>query len=329
MGESLSEYELERLANIARNEEKLEALGLNDGQRPVRSRPSPAKKRPRQAAAVAASVALGVRRSTRQRTTTDMYTDEAPFLEPRRVAAPKQPYDGLDDSPPLDDSDFIDHERRAVNVVERPPPEAGSARAIKIDVERLLSTHLGQPMPGAPTKLSAISIITGGRPAKFSKYLGCLEWKNAIVLWVNVGGSDYKNLFFTECAAAADAADATKSAGGKAKAEAAASVAEPSGGMTMTWYASKMYSDESPVVARLVNSAGDEASASVAASSARKGDPVLLFCRLPGEPYVCCGRLQYVSHVPRRSPIKFHWRLLDIHELRGQTAFDALMEEAG
>ena len=31
--------------------------------------------------------------------------------------------------------------------------------------------------------------------ARFSKYTGSLEWANAVVLWVNVGGPDYTNLF--------------------------------------------------------------------------------------------------------------------------------------
>ena len=55
---------------------------------------------------------------------------------------------------------------------------------------------------------------------------------------------------------------------------------------------------------------------------------MLLFCRLPGEPYVCCGRLQYVSHVPRRQPVKFLWQLLDVASLRGAPAFEELMSAA-
>ena len=39
-----------------------------------------------------------------------------------------------------------------------------------------------------------------GGSARFSKYSGSLEWRNAIVLWVIVGGSDYRNLFFPDAA---------------------------------------------------------------------------------------------------------------------------------
>ncbi len=31
--------------------------------------------------------------------------------------------------------------------------------------------------------------------ARFSKYSGVVEWANAVVLWVNVGGEDYSNTF--------------------------------------------------------------------------------------------------------------------------------------
>jgi len=31
--------------------------------------------------------------------------------------------------------------------------------------------------------------------AKFSKYSGVVEWRNAVLLWVNVGGRDYANAF--------------------------------------------------------------------------------------------------------------------------------------
>ena len=114
-----------------------------------------------------------------------------------------------------------------------------------------------------------------------------LEWRNAIVLWVNLDGSN-NNLFS----------------------------AEDGGGMTMTWYASPRTTEKTPVVQRLIAAKdGTEASA----------DTVLLFCRLKGEPYVCCGRLGYVSHVPRRQPLKFVWRLRDMPQLHGKADFEAFM----
>lgn len=52
-------------------------------------------------------------------------------------------------------------------------------------------------MAGGRTKAGVMAALR--RPqdgvAKFSKYSGVVEWQNAIVLWVNVGGRDYNNAF--------------------------------------------------------------------------------------------------------------------------------------
>ena len=77
-----------------------------------------------------------------------------------------------------------------------------------------------------------------------------------------------------------------------------------------------MYDEGSPVVQRLLEGADE---------GAKSAAHVLLFCRLPGEPYVCCGRLGYVSHNPGRRPIKFVWALRDFERLRGSEHFQALL----
>ena len=77
-----------------------------------------------------------------------------------------------------------------------------------------------------------------------------------------------------------------------------------------------MYDEGSPVVQRLLEGADE---------GAKSAAHVLLFCRLPGEPYVCCGRLGYVSHNPGRRPIKFVWALRDVDRLRGSEHFQALL----
>ena len=73
----------------------------------------------------------------------------------------------------------------------------------------------------------------------------------------------------------------------------------------------------------------DEGEGGGSSSSSSAAEPVLLFCRLPGEPYVCCGRLSYVSHVPRRQPLKFVWRLLDEPRLRGKEAWQLGSADGG
>jgi hypothetical protein len=279
----LSAYELERLANMRRNAEHLQSLGLEARAPVVRQSSGGApKKRPRP---VPAPAAEGVRRSSRQRVPVLPYTDDTPLPDARRsaISSPGLPYEGPDE--PLPAEDGAEAVSGAVSLAERPAPDPGTSRGIALDVDALLERHLGQHMPGRPTKEDAVKAMTGGRGARFSKYAGSLEWRNAIVLWVNVGGSDYKNMFKPDA----------------------------SGELTMTWYASERQNEGTPVVQRLL------------ATADKAADEVLLFCRLQGEPYVCCGRLAYDSHVPRRQPLKFVWRLRDAAAVRGQPAFDAVL----
>lgn len=58
-------------------------------------------------------------------------------------------------------------------------------------------------------------------------------------------------------------------------------------------------------------------------------DAVLLFCRLPKEPYVFCGRLRYAEHWPGERPVRFVWRLSDAGRLAGCPDFGAIVEAAG
>jgi hypothetical protein len=327
-GELLSAYELERLENIRQNEAHLEALGLDAPSSSWTRRPPSSsaarKKRPAASTTVRPAPPLPLRRSTRQRVAVAPYTDETPLPEPRRATPSRaSPYEAPDDDDNDDDDDGDAAEGAAAAAVKAAAaaaaaaereltPAPGSTLGIRLDVDAIVERHLGLEIPGAPTKLSAISAMTDGRGARFSKYVGSLEWRNAVVLWVNVGGSDYKNVFFPDDgdAAGAAAAATTKQGGDGGR------------GLTMTWYASARQTEETPVIQRLLSSG---------AAKASKGAPegVLLFCRLPGEPYVCCGRLGYVTHKPGRQPLKFVWRLLDVGALREREPFRRLMSEAG
>lgn len=57
-------------------------------------------------------------------------------------------------------------------------------------------------------------------------------------------------------------------------------------------------------------------------------DVVLLFCRLPREPYVFCGRLGYANHWPDERPVRFLWRLLEVERLAGRSDFEAILGAA-
>lgn len=104
-----------------------------------------------------------------------------------------------------------------------------------------------------------------------------VEWANAIVLWVNVDGGDYDNLFLK-------------------------------GGQEMTWFAGSRATGETSVILRLL-----EAGRAPEGAGGKEGkkDEILLFCRLQGEPYVCMGRVYHTWYETRRYPVKVVWRLRD------------------
>jgi hypothetical protein len=272
----LSAYELERQQNILQNNARLKELGLDAPIAPsVPIRRPPAKRR----APLPAVPIEGVRRSTRQRSVVMPYSDETPLpqSQPAKPAPRTLPYEAPDDDTPFEGHDDDDDDPDVpATPTERPPPEVGTARSRRVDVDKVVDAYLGQSVPGPPTKLSVVTAIAGN--TRFSKYSGSLEFKNAVVLWVNIGGNDYRNVFMD-------------------------------GGKRMTWYASPRNDERTPVVQRLLS----------------RQEPVLLFCRLPGEPYVCCGRLAYSTHVPRRQPLKFEWELADLPKLAKSDVFQELI----
>ena len=290
--EGLSAYELQREENIRQNNLRLHELGLDHSSVPVSGRTNRAasSKRPRPAGlSIGALPTEGVRRSQRHRVVVTPYTDDTPLPQSHRTQAlQRKPYEAPDDDDD-DDDDRNDEagailpgmHKEPIKIAERPPPTPGSSVTIRLDASKILEEYLGRQIPGPSTKLSAVTAMSGRANVRFSKYSGSLEWKNAVVLWVNIGGTDYKNVFLD-------------------------------GGRQMTWYASERNHEGTPVVQRLTST----------------NETVLLFCRLPGEPYICCGRLAYVSHVPSRRPLKFLWKLLDLPALNKSNGFKELLSFA-
>ena len=297
--EELSSYELERRENMRQNFRRLCALGLadeaDDPDRQTRTQPrrAPAKRpRPERSA----EPPRPLRRSTRK---------------PSEAAASSAADSGSgaaaddDDAASVNDADFINDDddddddappRRAPRPAgppkERPPPDARSTRAIKVDAAAFVDAHLGRQIPGPPTKESVVTLLNGGKRPTFSKY-GTTEWRNAVVLWVNIGGGDYNNVFL-------DGED---------------------GGLDLTWFASPRHHEGTPLVHRLLSAAPSD----TVLLFCRLLEPG---SSSKYEPYVCCGRLQYASHDGRRQPIKFVWRLRDAAALRKTDGFKDVLAAA-
>lgn len=228
----LSAYELDRLEQIARNEAKLSELGLLSSKplrcapsrqsAPKRPRPPPTPKEPaapvrRSARALAIEGAERERRERHAEATLTRGTAGSPVAlvaQPRLRGEPSAA--GLE---PAEQAQL--------------DASAGSSRSEAADLEALARLGVGNEVPGPATKASVMELASRGRCPKFSKcvppyqarvrppsyvhpsetwrssprlflsraashacrYSGSIEWTNAIFLFVNVGGSDYSNLF--------------------------------------------------------------------------------------------------------------------------------------
>merc|ERR1711904_108916 len=146
------------------------------------------------------------------------------------------------------------------------------------------------PEFGLGPKAYVMARLRGSRqPPKFSKYSGIQEWANAVALFINVTGKNgqlYQNIFMDNFE-------------------------------RMTWFAQKYHVEETPVVQRLLRLTskreGDD--------SSRERDPVLLFCRREGEPYIFCGRTALDHFDAESRPLKFIWKLVDNEVLRSSKEF--------
>ena len=58
-------------------------------------------------------------------------------------------------------------------------------------------------------------------------------------------------------------------------------------------------------------------------------EAVLLFCRLPGEPYVNLGRLVLEKSELEEKPMRFLWRLQDLHVVQQSEKGQEMLTVAG
>ena len=222
----LSAYEEQRAANIRQNNARLQALGL-EGQRPTPApRSAPAKRRR------PPEPELGgfVRRSGRNAARVDYKEASLPGAATASgtTAAAATAAASSDASAASDDDDDDEQEDRKPQlpalpfIDDRPLAEERSTRAVSVALPALLD-GVGELVDGPCTKESVVALLSGGGRPRFSKYMGALEWKNAVCLFVNVGGAEYNNLFLD-------------------------------GGRQVTWFAGSQQHDQTPIVRRLLGS---------------------------------------------------------------------------
>ena len=286
----LSPYELQRAENIRQNNARLEALGLEGQPQGPPRQPAAGSSRKRRVHAV--DPEAYVRRSTRRVTRVDYTEPNAPAAG-AAAASSSSSSSSRPEPASAEENEEDDAATAAVAVAlapavpfidDRPPAEDRSTRAVSVAVADILESA-GRPVAGPSTKESVVALLAcGGRP-RFSKYLGALEWRNAVSLFVNVGGAEYNNLFLD-------------------------------GGRQITWFAGSQQHEETPIVRRLLGTS--QSSKTTVLLFCRLVVP-------KAEPYVCCGQLRYVSHDFRRRPLKFTWALENHAELKKCAAFVELL----
>ncbi len=173
----------------------------------------------------------------------------------------------------------------------RPPPTAGTSRAIDCQVAEFICTdRLGKPLE-TYGKAAVMSAGNGGSEPRFNKYSGVCEWKNCVFLWVNLGiSSDYKNTFRAD-------------------------------GRYVSWFGGSKMHEESDVIKRLVKTGTKIDDEKVFTGFLPADDTLLLFVRLPEEGYACLGRLAHVSYTLDKHPVEFEWELLDYDRMKDAEHF--------
>lgn len=299
-----SAYEKLRQENIARNRMLLASLGVDEQHAqlaaavappPPQSSASSSKRR--KTADAGADTSLHVRRSARHvgREQPD-YRDDAPVALVRTSSSVGKSGEPVDDGV----AHSVPPPRAAAAWDASTAAASDSTRNLEANVALMLSTYLGKSI-GVPNKDPVIRLLQPARVhARFNKFAGILEWRNAVVLWINKDSAQYENTFSADWS-------------------------------TVTWFMSESSTLETPAIQRLLHcgsaAAVDDSKtgASAAADAAEAPPPadILLFCRdqSTGDPYVFCGRVKYAQYFPQRFPVKFLFTLLDRERLMREADF--------
>ena len=309
--DDLSPYERARLANIQRNEMELKRLGLHLNRLTV---PATGRQAPTQESRRARAVPPRSRWSQRLKGKpevdyrevgeTDLSTSSSSpaFSGSIRRVSKKAKTIGKS-SASSSSSSFSTSTTAAVHSSKAEARASAkqvsnprSCKNLKVDLDHLDTHFLGKIIPplGGQVKRAVMEEASASCSPKFSRMSGIQEWRNAILLFVNVFGDGYKNVFLDE-------------------------------GRAITWFAQSRQWEGTPVVQRLINCEGGT---NLEGKAVRR-TPVLLFCRNLGCGYVYCGRLGYGGHDPDRIPIRFIWELTDYEKIAERPDFQSLVEACG
>ncbi|CAL6337636.1 unnamed protein product [Bathycoccus prasinos] len=204
-------------------------------------------------------------------------------------------------------------QKKSSDKKSQPPSSPQSLKALNAKLKHIYSEFLGHRIEtnDGGLKAAVVHELSPIAHPKFSKMSGIQEWRNCVVLYVNVGdkyGNSYDNVF-TNC------------------------------GGCITWFAQPRQDEESsPIRTILSTMSKKEVSCEETKNKAlEEGEeaeklfpkwPVHLFCRMEGETYTYCGRLKALNYEANKRPMKFTFQLLDAPLLRVSQDFLSLVELA-
>jgi hypothetical protein len=96
----------------------------------------------------------------------------------------------------------------------------------------------------------------------------------------------------------------------------------------MTWFAGNRCTPQTPVIRRLLGGRageGGEGGKKGSEGGGSERDPILLFCRLTGEPYVFLGRVRPHKSDVSRHPIRVVWDLVDFERMKDTPGFKEIV----
>jgi hypothetical protein len=300
----LSDYEVARLENIARNTAELKRLGLHVNKL---TRLAQGAQKPTMATKRKRAVPPKSRWSSRLSgmTPINYKVDTSRFLSRKKQRISDK---SSSISTVIDDDDQLLPKTSTQSSTSNTSANSSSSscsrstaksntnqrsiKNLKVDLKHLNNNFLGEIIPplGGQVKRAAMMECAPTCSPTFSRMSGIQEWKNSICLFVNVYGDGYKNVFLEN-------------------------------GRFITWFAQNRQWEGTPVIQRLINCHGGQN----LEGNEVKSTPILLFCRNKGKGYVYCGQLGYSGHDPDRIPIRFVWELLDFDVLSKGEPFQDLI----
>lgn len=222
----------------------------------------------------------------------------------KKVTPRRKPRSRVPQQPSLSSSTISVGVRRTSMILAKAPKSTNpsrkragklSSKELSCATTQLVASWLGRTVAPAAGTLAmkdaamqlccSLSDENSGASVSFSRMSGIQQFRDAVVLFVNIGGSSYRNVWL-------------KDDRGRM-------------GARITWFSQRTQSLDSPVIARMLKHGARRAPGSHRLGSL----PILLFCRLEGEPYACCGRLARFSEDLDARPMRFVWELMDYDDL--------------